>query len=209
MQLGMIGLGRMGANMVRRLLRAGIECVVYDMSAKAVEELGKEKAVGAASLAEFVEKLTKPRAVWMMVPAGVVDETIADLLPHLEPRRHPDRRRQFLLHRRHPPRQGARAQGHPLCRCRHQRRRLGPGARLLHDDRRRDRRGEASRPDLRHAGARPRRHPAHPGTAKTPAARPSRVICIADRTAPATSSRWCTTASNTASWPLMPRAWAF
>jgi 6-phosphogluconate dehydrogenase len=83
-QLGMIGLGRMGANMVRRLIRGGHECVVYDMSAKAVEELAKEKAVGSASLAEFVRKLAKPRAVWLMVPAGVVDKSIADLLPHLE-----------------------------------------------------------------------------------------------------------------------------
>jgi len=83
-QLGMIGLGRMGANMVRRLLRGGHECVVYDMSAKAVEELAKEKAVGSASLAEFAKKLTKPRVVWMMVPAGVVDKTVADVLPHLE-----------------------------------------------------------------------------------------------------------------------------
>jgi len=84
MQLGMIGLGRMGANMVRRLLKGGHECVVFDMSAKAVAELVKEKAVGTASLAEFVKTLTKPRAVWLMVPAGVVDKTIAELLPHLE-----------------------------------------------------------------------------------------------------------------------------
>jgi 6-phosphogluconate dehydrogenase len=83
-QLGMIGLGRMGANMVRRLIRGGHECVVFDMSAKAVEELAKEKAVGSASLADFIGKLTKPRAVWLMVPAGVVDKSIADLLPHLE-----------------------------------------------------------------------------------------------------------------------------
>jgi 6-phosphogluconate dehydrogenase len=83
-QLGMIGLGRMGANMVRRLLRGGHNCVVFDRSAKAVADLAKEKAVGAASLAEFAKGLTKPRAVWLMVPAGVVDETIADLLPHLE-----------------------------------------------------------------------------------------------------------------------------
>jgi 6-phosphogluconate dehydrogenase len=80
----MIGLGRMGANMVRRLIRGGHECVVFDMSAKAVEELAKEKAVGSASLADFIKKLTKPRAVWLMVPAGVVDKSIADLLPHLE-----------------------------------------------------------------------------------------------------------------------------
>ena len=84
MQLGMIGLGRMGANMVRRLLKGGHECVVFDMSAKAVTELAKEKAIGSASLAEFAKKLAKPRAVWLMVPAGVVDKSIADLLPHLE-----------------------------------------------------------------------------------------------------------------------------
>jgi 6-phosphogluconate dehydrogenase len=84
MQLGMIGLGRMGANMVRRLLKGGHECVVFDMSPKAVAEMVEEKASGAASLAEFVKKLAKPRAVWLMVPAGVVDKSIADLLPHLE-----------------------------------------------------------------------------------------------------------------------------
>jgi 6-phosphogluconate dehydrogenase len=84
MQLGMIGLGRMGANMVRRLLKGGHQCVVFDTSAKAVTELVKEKAVGSASIAEFVKTLAKPRAVWLMVPAGVVDKTITDLLPHLE-----------------------------------------------------------------------------------------------------------------------------
>ena len=84
MQIGMIGLGRMGANMVRRLLKGGHHCVVFDMSPKAVEELVSEKAVGSSSLADFVKKLTKPRAVWLMVPAAVVDTSIADLLPHLE-----------------------------------------------------------------------------------------------------------------------------
>src|SRR6516225_68143 len=84
MQLGMIGLGRMGANMVRRLLQGGHQCIVFDRSAKAVDELVKEKAVGATSLREFVEGLTKPRAVWLMVPVGSVDQTIADLLPYLE-----------------------------------------------------------------------------------------------------------------------------
>jgi 6-phosphogluconate dehydrogenase len=84
MQLGMIGLGRMGANMVRRLLKGGHQCAVFDRSAKAVAELVKENAVGAASLAEFARSLTKPRAVWLMVPVGVVDKAIADLLPHLE-----------------------------------------------------------------------------------------------------------------------------
>jgi 6-phosphogluconate dehydrogenase len=80
----MIGLGRMGANMVRRLIKKGHNCVVFDRSPKAVDDLVKEKATGAASLAELVEKLAKPRAIWLMVPAAVVDDTIADLLPHLE-----------------------------------------------------------------------------------------------------------------------------
>ncbi|HEU5272965.1 MAG TPA: decarboxylating 6-phosphogluconate dehydrogenase [Xanthobacteraceae bacterium] len=84
MQLAMIGLGRMGANMVRRLIKGGHECVVFDMSPKAVAELARDKALGASSLAELVGKLKKPRAVWLMVPAGVVDKTIADLAPHLE-----------------------------------------------------------------------------------------------------------------------------
>ena len=83
MQLGMIGLGRMGANMVRRLLQGGHDCVVFDRSAAAVAELAKEKATGAASLAEFVQKLQTPRAVWLMVPAAAVDDTLADLVPLL------------------------------------------------------------------------------------------------------------------------------
>jgi 6-phosphogluconate dehydrogenase len=83
MQLGMIGLGRMGGNMVRRLIAGGHECVVFDRSKKSVDELVKEKAKGAANLAEFVGKLSKPRAVWLMVPAAVVDSSIADLLPLL------------------------------------------------------------------------------------------------------------------------------
>jgi 6-phosphogluconate dehydrogenase len=84
MQIGMIGLGRMGANMVRRLLTGGHQCVVFDRAPKAVQELVEEKAVGSSSLADFVKKLSKPRAVWLMVPAAVVDQTIADLLPNLE-----------------------------------------------------------------------------------------------------------------------------
>jgi 6-phosphogluconate dehydrogenase len=83
MQLGMIGLGRMGANMVRRLIKNGHSCVVYDRSADAVKQLVKEKAAGADSLADFVKKLAVPRAIWLMVPAAVVDQTIADLLPLL------------------------------------------------------------------------------------------------------------------------------
>jgi 6-phosphogluconate dehydrogenase len=84
MQLGMIGLGRMGANMVRRLIRKGHSCVVFDRSPQAVGELVKEKAAGADSVVDLVKKLAKPRAVWLMVPAAAVDQTISDLLPHLE-----------------------------------------------------------------------------------------------------------------------------
>src|SRR5437899_10911849 len=84
MQLGMIGLGRMGANMARRLIKKGHDCVVFDRSPKTVSELVQENAVGAASLPDLVKKLETPRAVWLMVPAAVVDNTIADLLPDLE-----------------------------------------------------------------------------------------------------------------------------
>ena len=84
MQLGMIGLGRMGANMVRRIIKDDHQCVVYDRSAQAIAALVKEKAVGASSLADLVKKLQKPRAVWLMVPAAVVDKSIADLAPLLE-----------------------------------------------------------------------------------------------------------------------------
>jgi len=85
MQLGMIGLGRMGANMVRRLTKSGHACVVFDRSRDAVTELVEEKAIGATSVAEFVKILRKPRVVWLMVPAGVVDGSISELAPMLEP----------------------------------------------------------------------------------------------------------------------------
>jgi 6-phosphogluconate dehydrogenase len=84
MQIGMIGLGRMGANMVRRLLKGDHECVVFDRSPKAVEELTKENAVGAIDLKDLVKKLKAPRALWLMVPAAVVDETILELIPLLD-----------------------------------------------------------------------------------------------------------------------------
>ena len=84
MELGMIGLGRMGANMVRRLMKAGHRCVVHDVSAQTVQDLAREGATGAGSLKDFVGKLAKPRNVWLMVPAAVVDKTLADLVPLLE-----------------------------------------------------------------------------------------------------------------------------
>src|SRR5882724_8318876 len=84
MQLGMVGLGRMGSNMVKRLLNNGHTSVVFDRSPQAVQDLEKAKAVGSSSLADMVAKLSKPRAIWLMIPAAVVDQTIAELAPHLE-----------------------------------------------------------------------------------------------------------------------------
>jgi 6-phosphogluconate dehydrogenase len=84
MQLGMVGLGRMGANMVRRLIQHGHNCVVFDRAPEVVSQLAREKAVGAVSLSDLAKKLAKPRVIWLMVPAAVVDETITDLLPQLD-----------------------------------------------------------------------------------------------------------------------------
>ncbi|WP_158749021.1 phosphogluconate dehydrogenase (NAD(+)-dependent, decarboxylating) [Acidobacterium sp. S8] len=86
MQLGMIGLGRMGANMVKRLAARGHECVVYDRSQAVIEEMGREKGItGSTSVEDLISKLTKPRALWLMIPAAAVDETIASIVPHLSP----------------------------------------------------------------------------------------------------------------------------
>jgi len=86
MQLAMVGLGRMGANMVKRLAQHGHECVVFDRSAKAVEDLAQSPGVtGATSIEDLIGKLAKPRAIWLMIPAGVVEDTIAEIAPHLEP----------------------------------------------------------------------------------------------------------------------------
>ncbi|GAC1400682.1 MAG: decarboxylating 6-phosphogluconate dehydrogenase [Mycobacterium sp.] len=85
MQLGMVGLGRMGANLVRRLMRDGHRCVVYDMDAEAVNSLAGEGATGATTLSDFVDKLEQPRAVWLMLPAAVVDGTLDQLVSLLQP----------------------------------------------------------------------------------------------------------------------------
>ena len=140
MQLGMIGLGRMGANMVRRLMRGGHACVVYDHTPQAVEALAKEGATGSASLAEFVQHLRAPRAVCLMMPAADVGAAIDELVPLLDAgdtiidggnsHYHDDIARAKQLA----------ARGHSPGRHGHERRRLGPRARLLPHDRRRGRR---------------------------------------------------------------------
>ena len=170
MQLGMVGLGRMGANMVRRLMRDGHDCVVFDVNADAVTELAGEGATGADSLDDLVAKLEPPRAVWMMVPAGGSSTTTVDELRRvLEPGDAIIDGGNSYYRDDIDARQGARAEGHPLRRRRHQRRRLRPRARLLPDDRRRRRGREAARPDLRSDRAGRRRRPsARPAAAASP-----------------------------------------
>jgi 6-phosphogluconate dehydrogenase len=85
MQLGMIGLGRMGANMAMRLMKAGHECIVYDSHPEPVQQLVKQGAKGSTSVTAFVKSLAKPRAVWLMVPAAAVDAVLGSLTPLLEP----------------------------------------------------------------------------------------------------------------------------
>ena len=162
MQLGMIGLGRMGANLVRRLMRDGHECVAYDVSKPPIDELAGEGATGAYSVEEFVAKLEPPRAVWIMVPAAFVDDTIEKLVEHLEPgdiiidggnsyyRDDIDRAERLQPKR------------HPLRRRRHERRRVRPRPGLLPHDRRGGRRRHPPRPDLPDHRARGRRRRPHP-----------------------------------------------
>ena len=163
------------------------------------KELEAEGATGADSLDELVAKLDKPRAVWVMVPAGqIAEQTVRDAGRAAGARRRDHRRRQLLLPRRHRARRRARREGDPLPRRRHQRRRLGPRARLLPDDRRRDRRSSSgsSRCSRRSRRASRPRRARRAATASRRA--PSAATCTAARSAPATSSRWSTTASSTA-----------
>ena len=206
MQLGMIGLGRMGANMARRLLKNGHQCVVFDLSPEAVQALVQEKAAGADSLADLVKKLTKPRAVWLMVPAAVVDKTIADLVPHLEAgdtlidggnSYYVDdiRRAKELAAKRIDYVDVGTSGGiwgleRGYCMM------IGGPQAAVGTPRSR------SSERWRRAWA---RLPAHRAARNSPAL-PRWAISIADRTAPATSSRWSTTASNTGSWLRMQRA---
>jgi 6-phosphogluconate dehydrogenase len=133
MQLGMVGLGRMGSNMVRRLLKGGHECVVFNRSPKPVEELKKENAVAASSLKDLVSKLRKPRAVWLMVPAAVVDDMIAALGPELEAGDIlVDGGNSYYIDDIRRAKELAAKQVHYGCR---DKRAFGAGARLLHDER--------------------------------------------------------------------------
>ena len=144
MQLGMIGLGRMGGNMVTRLSKAGHECLVYDTHQEAVDAQASKGIKGTTSLPDFVKQLNKPRLVWLMVPAGAGGSGAGIAGAVIGSRRHRRRWRQFILPRRYPPRRGIASQGHSLCGCRRQRRRVGAGARLLPYDRRRSGCGEAA-----------------------------------------------------------------
>ena len=177
MQIGVIGLGRMGGNIVRRLTKAGHACVVYDANPEPGAALAKEGATAAASVPALVEALgPTPRTVWVMLPAGkITEDTIAQLAGLMTRRRRHHRRRQHQLQRRRAPRARAGAQGNPISRHRHVGRRVGPGARLLPDDRRRRRDGEAPRSDLFRAGARPRRHRAHGRPREARSARRARL----------------------------------
>ena len=165
MQLGMIGLGRMGANMVRRLLKGRSPMRGLRPVAESGGGLVKRRRREPVDLRDLVKKLQKPRAIWLMVPAAAVDKTIAEHRTPSRSRRHPHRRRQFLLRRRHPARQGTRSrkQIHYVD--------VGTSGGVWGLERGycmmiggESGRGAAPRSDLQDAGARPRRHSAHAGT---------------------------------------------
>ena len=188
MQLGMIGLGRMGGNIVRRLMKHGHTAVVYDKDAKAVRGSPPKAQPAPATLEDFVAQLEKPRT-GLGDAAGrqITEATIESAGAHAARRRH-HRRRQHVLEGRRPPRRGAEGKRHPLSRRRHQRRRLGPRTRLLHDDRRREGWSTGSirsSPRWRRASATSRARPAPEG--RDP--RIEQGYIHAGPTAPDTSSR--------------------
>ena len=189
MQLGMVGLGRMGANLVRRLVRDGHTCVVFDVNADAVTALAAESdaITGATDLDDFVAKLELPRAAWVMVPAAFAGATVMDIASRMEPgdividggntyyRDDIDRAEELD------------PEGHPLHRRRHQRRRVRPRARLLPDDRRRGRPRHPPGPDLRDHRPRHRRHRPHPRPHRRPHPRGRGLPALRPGRAPATS----------------------
>ena len=188
MQLGMIGLGRMGANMVRRLMQAGHECVVFDVSADAVKargRRGRHRRVVARGLRGQARRRRARCGSWCRPPSSTASSTRSPSCSSRATSSSTAATPTTTTTSAGPPTlQGG---GHPLRRRRHQRRRLRPRARLLPDDRRRGRRGRPPRPDLRHARARRRARASARRAARATRRRPSRATCTAGRTAPATS----------------------
>ena len=199
MQIGVIGLGRMGGNISRRLMKAGHHCVVFDTNTKPREALAREGATAAGSLAEMVKALGgRPRAIWVMLPAGkITDDTVETLGGLLEPDDIVIDGGNSLLQGRHPPRQEISREAHSLHRLRHVRRRLGYRARLLPDDRRPKGGCGSPRPDLRGARARSRRYSAHTRPRERRIRAPSAAIFMPALPVLGISSRWYITASNT------------
>ena len=206
MELGMVGLGRMGGNMVRRLIKDGHTCVGFARSPQTRQEYVKDGMVEGTSLEDLVKKLSTPRAIWLMVPAATVDQTLEQLMPLLDKDDividggnsyyHDDIRRAAELKPKgiHYVDVGTSGGVWGLER----------GYCLMIGGE--DAAVQAPRPDLQVARAGHGCRPARRRAAKAGRARPSRATCTAGRTARATSSRWSTTASSTASWPPTPRA---
>ena len=198
MELGMIGLGRMGTNMVRRLMLAGHHCVVYDHHPEAVETVAKDGAIGATSLEDLTSKLKSPRAVWMMVPAAAVDPALKTLVPFLEnddvvidggnSYYHDDIRRAAELKTRGIHYVDAGTSGGVWGAERGYCLMIGGDETIV---RRIDPVFAALAPEYRRGAA-------HAGQGEGWAAPRNMVTCIAGRVAPVTSSRWSTTASSTA-----------
>ena len=204
MQLGMIGLGRMGANMAMRLMKAGHECIVYDSHPEPVHALVKKGAKGSTELVAFVKGLSKPRAVWLMVPAAAVDPVLGSLTPLLDPGDividggnsyyHDDIRRAA----------GLKQAWNSLCRCRRKRRGVGLGARLLPNDWRRTGNRPASRSHFPDPCTGSSRRAAYSWCNRR--AEPSRIrLSHCGPNGAGHLSKWSTMASNMASWPRIQK----
>ncbi len=190
MQIGIVGLGRMGANIARRLMRHGHECVVFDANLDASLALGREGATSSAALQDLVKRLKAPRVVWLMLPAGEVTAKAVEELARLMAAGDTiiDGGNTFWKD------DIARAEGiaaarHPLCRRGDERRRVGAGARLLPDDRRREGRRRAARSGFSRAGTGGRGHPGHAAVGSGAIRVRGRAISTPGRTAPGISSR--------------------
>jgi 6-phosphogluconate dehydrogenase len=178
MQLGMIGLGRMGANLVRRLLRDGHRCVVFDVNADVVKELESEGAEGATTLEDFVAKLEKPRAAWLMLPAAIVQSTLDELADLLEADDVVIDGGNSYYRDDIARAKAAGTQEDPLCGLRHERRGLGPRPWLLPDDRRRGQGGRTARSDLSRPSHRAKGAPSRPRRGPGRRHRPRRLSAL-------------------------------